>query len=117
MKPSLIAAAALLVFAPMSADAKVLKTSCQTDAEARERSTHSTWRDATPSIMPGLPDRARRGARAENVATGNSSKALTMAQWSASPPHAANMLLPGCKGIASAVSRSGRHYWTMEIAQ
>ncbi len=62
MKPYLIAAVALLVFAPMSTDAKVLKTSCQNDAEARERNTQSTWRDATPSIMPDLwtvPDEAR----------------------------------------------------------
>lgn len=40
-----------------------------------------------------------------------------MALWRASPQHAANMRLPGCKGVAYAVSRSGRYYWAMEIAQ
>jgi len=40
-----------------------------------------------------------------------------MAAWQASSGHAANMLLPGCKAVAFAVSRSGRHYWTMEIGQ
>ena len=50
-------------------------------------------------------------------ATPHSGKTMTIAQWWASPGHAANMLLPGCKGIASAVSRSGRYYWTMEIGQ
>ena len=116
MKPCLIATTALLVFASMPAEAKVLKTSCQTMQRlAKEHSLDMARRDSLDHA--GFAGRARQGARAENVATGNSSKALTMAQWSASPPHAANMLLPGCKGIASAVSRSGRHYWTMEIAQ
>jgi len=65
----------------------------------------------------GFQSRARRGARAENVAFGYSTKAATIAQWWRSPPHAANMLLPGCKAVASAVSRSGRRYWTMEIGR
>lgn len=63
----------------------------------------------------GFASRASRGARAENVAYGHNSRAKTIAQWARSPRHAANMRLPGCKGIASAVSRSGRRYWTMEI--
>ena len=116
MKLRLIATTALLVFASTPVEAKVLKTSCQTMQRlAKEHSLDMARRDSLDHA--GFAGRARQGARAENVATGNSSKALTMAQWSASPPHAANMLLPGCKGIASAVSRSGRHYWTMEIAQ
>ena len=65
----------------------------------------------------GFASRARRGARAENVAYGYSTKAATIGQWRRSPPHAANMLLPGCKAVASAVSRSGRRYWTMEIGR
>jgi uncharacterized protein YkwD len=65
----------------------------------------------------GFARRASQGARAENVAMGHSSKAKTIAQWWASPLHAANMLLPGCKGVASAVSRSGRYYWAMVIAK
>jgi hypothetical protein len=65
----------------------------------------------------GFNDRAAKGARAENVAAGNKTKAATMAQWRASPGHAANMRLPGCKAVAYAVSQSGQHYWTMEIGK
>src|SRR4051812_18267541 len=65
----------------------------------------------------GFSERAAQGARAENVAAGNKTKAATMAQWRASAGHAANMRLPGCKAVAHAVSRSGQHYWTMEIGK
>jgi uncharacterized protein YkwD len=65
----------------------------------------------------GFEERARRGAKAENVAYGAKTKAEAMAMWGASPPHAANMALPGCRAVASAVSRSGVRYWTMEIAK
>lgn len=59
----------------------------------------------------GFADRANRGARAENVAFA-SSKDEAMRRWHNSPQHAANMRLPGCRGIAN----SGR-YWTMEIGE
>lgn len=59
----------------------------------------------------GFEHRARRGARAENVALA-SSREGAMRLWRASPPHAANMALPGCRAVAN----SGR-YWTMEISQ
>ena len=65
----------------------------------------------------GFYSRAARGARAENVAMGSKTKAETMAQWRASPGHAANMLLPGCKAVAHAVSKLGRYYWAMEIGK
>ena len=65
----------------------------------------------------GFSRRAAQGARAENVAMGSSTQAGAMAQWWASPRHAANMLLPGCKAVAHARSQSGRHYWTMLIGQ
>lgn len=65
----------------------------------------------------GFSERAAQGARAENVAAGNKTKAATMAQWRASPGHAANMQLPGCKAVAYAVSKSGYYYWTMEIGK
>ena len=65
----------------------------------------------------GFSNRAAKGARAENVAMGNKTKAATMAQWRASAGHAANMQLPGCKAVAYAIGRSGRYYWTMEIGQ
>ena len=48
----------------------------------------------------GFEDRARRGAKAENVAVART-HAEAMAMWAASPPHASNMALPGCKGVAS----------------
>jgi len=65
----------------------------------------------------GFSERAAQGARAENVAAGNKTKTATMAQWRASPGHAANMRLPGCKAVAYAVSKSGQYYWTMEIGK
>ena len=65
----------------------------------------------------GFHNRARQGARAENVAMGSITKAGAMAEWWTSPAHAANMLLPGCKAVAYAVSKSGQHYWTMLIAR
>jgi hypothetical protein len=51
------------------------------------------------------------------VAFGHASEAQTLAQWRASPGHARNMRLPGCKAIARAQSRSGRTYWVMEIGR
>jgi hypothetical protein len=65
----------------------------------------------------GFHNRAARGARAENVAMGSKTEADAMAQWRKSPRHAANMRLAGCKAVAHAVSRSGRHYWAMVIGK
>ena len=64
----------------------------------------------------GFTDRARRGARAENVAAGVKTRSAAIALWWASPGHAANMRLPGCKALAHAVGR-GVYYWTMVIGQ
>jgi hypothetical protein len=82
---------------------------------AQEHSNDMARRDSMDHS--GFSERAAKGARAENVAAGNRTKAATMGQWRASPGHAANMRLPGCKAVAHAVSRSGQHYWTMEIGQ
>ena len=60
--------------------------------------------------------RCARGAMAENVGI-HRDEAGAISGWRRSPPHAANMRLHGCRAIASAVSRSGRKYWTMEIGQ
>jgi uncharacterized protein YkwD len=65
----------------------------------------------------GFINRAKLGARAENVAYGCATQACVLARWLRSPGHAANMRLPGCKAVASAVSRSGRRYWVMEIGE
>ena len=64
----------------------------------------------------GFTDRACRGARAENVAAGVKTRSAAIALWWASPGHAANMRLPGCKALAHAVGR-GVYYWTMVIGQ
>jgi hypothetical protein len=82
---------------------------------AQEHSNDMARRDSMDHS--GFSERAAKGARAENVAAGTSTKAATMAQWRASAGHAANMRLPGCKAVAHAVSRSGQHYWTMEIGR
>jgi uncharacterized protein YkwD len=61
-------------------------------------------------------DRARRGARAENVAAGVKTRSAAIALWWSSPGHAANMRLPGCKAVAHAVGH-GVYYWTMVIGR
>jgi len=64
----------------------------------------------------GFMDRARRGARAENVAAGVNTRSAAIALWWSSPGHAANMRLPGCKAVAHAVAH-GVYYWTMVIGR
>ena len=111
-----ISVAAILLYGLTPAHAKFLNSDRATMQRlAQEHSNDMARRDQLDHA--GFESRANRSARAENVAYDHSSKAMTIAQWSASPPHAANMRLAGCKGIASAVSRSGRRYWTMEIGQ
>lgn len=108
-----IVCAALLLAAAAPADAK---SDCALMQQlAQQHSNDMARRNSLDHS--GFNDRAAKGARAENVAAGNKTKAATMAQWQASPGHAANMRLPGCKAVAYAVSRSGQHYWTMEIGK
>ena len=64
----------------------------------------------------GFINRARRGARAENVAMGVKTRSAAIAMWWSSPGHASNMRLPGCKAVAHAVGR-GVYYWTMVIGR
>ena len=59
--------------------------------------------------------RGPRGAVAENVAVGCADESCARRVWMKSPPHRANMMRGGCQAVASAVSRSGRRYWAMEI--
>jgi len=59
--------------------------------------------------------RGPRGAMAENVAVGCATESCARDVWMKSPPHRANMMLGGCQAVASAVSKSGRRYWAMEI--
>ncbi|MGA9816622.1 MAG: hypothetical protein WBQ54_06690, partial [Pseudolabrys sp.] len=56
----------------------------------------------------GFASRARRGARAENVAYGVKTKQQAIALWWGSSGHAANMRLAGCKAVASAVGHDGQ---------
>jgi uncharacterized protein YkwD len=115
MKPRwiLCLATLLVVGSPQAAESKSNCTLMQqlaqqhsNDMARRGRMDHS-----------GFASRAARGARAENVAMGSKTKAGAMAQWWTSPGHAANKLLPGCKAVAYARSRSGQYYWTMLIGK
>jgi Cysteine-rich secretory protein family len=106
-------AASIGLTLPMQAEAK---SDCALMQQlAQEHSNDMARRESLDHR--GFSERAARGARAENVAMGNKTKGATMAQWQASPRHAHNMGLPGCKAVAYAVGRSGRYYWTMEIGQ
>ena len=64
-----------------------------------------------------MAQRARSGARAENVSYGCGDVTCVIGRWSRSPPHRTNMLLPSVRGygLASAVSSSGRRYWALEL--
>jgi uncharacterized protein YkwD len=66
-----------------------------------------------------MTERGPAGARAENVAYGCNDNPCVIRQWVNSSGHRANMLLPdiGSYGLASAVSKSGRRYWALELGQ
>jgi hypothetical protein len=115
MKLARISLAAILIALITTTHAQAKSDCALMQRLAQQHSNDMARRDAMDHS--GFSDRAAKGARAENVAAGNSTKAATMAQWRASSGHAANMRLPGCKAVAHAVSRSGQHYWTMEIGQ
>jgi uncharacterized protein YkwD len=115
MKLLWIFCAAMLIPMTTPAEAKP-KTNCRLMQQlAQQHSNDMARRDTLDHA--GFYDRARQGARAENVAMGSSTRQGAIAQWRASPGHAANMRLPGCKAVAGAVSRSGRRYWTMMIGR
>src|SRR5688572_2012200 len=59
--------------------------------------------------------RARRGARAENVAYGCADMNCAMQQWINSSQHRANMLRPDLTryGLGSAVSAAGQRFWAL----
>lgn len=116
MKAPWMMSAALLVAALTPAKAEPLTAGCgHMQSLAQEHANDMARRDRLDHA--GFTKRAARGARAENVAFGHESEAQTLAQWRASPGHARNMRLPGCKAIARAQSRSGRTYWVMEIGR
>jgi uncharacterized protein YkwD len=116
MKAAWIASIPILAIAFTTANAEPLLGGCgHLQALAQEHANDMARRDRLDHA--GFKGRAARGARAENVAFGGTTEAATLAQWRASPRHAANMRRGGCKAIASAQSRSGRTYWVMEIGQ
>jgi len=86
----------------------------QMHALAQEHSNDMARRDRLDHA--GFYSRAMRGARAENVAYGVRTEGAAIALWRSSPPHAANMRLPGCKAVAHACN-GRRCYWTMEIGE
>ena len=108
MKLAVVLAA--LLFATIEAQA-----SCATmQGLAQEHSNDIARRGSMDHA--GFMDRARRGARAENVAAGVKTRSAAIALWWSSPGHAANMRLSGCKAVAHAVGH-GVYYWTMVIGR
>jgi uncharacterized protein YkwD len=63
--------------------------------------------------------RETRGARAENVAYGCADSPCTIRQWIKSSGHRTNMLRADVTkyGLGSAVSKSGRKYWTLLVGE
>ncbi len=66
-----------------------------------------------------MEQRGPRGARAENVAYGCKDAPCTIRQWIRSSGHRANMLRSDVTkyGLGSAVSKSGRTYWTLLVGE
>ncbi|HXX07497.1 MAG TPA: CAP domain-containing protein [Pseudolabrys sp.] len=92
------------------------KASCATMQKlAQEHSKDMARRGSMDHA--GFMDRARRGARAENVAAGVKTRSEAIALWWSSPGHAANMRLPGCKAVAHAVGHGEVYYWAMVIGK
>jgi uncharacterized protein YkwD len=95
-----------------------LRTDAALAALAAEHSADMARREALDhdGFMTG---RGPRGARAENVAYGCRESACVIQQWVASSGHRKNMLIPNLTryGLASAVSPSGRTYWTLLVGE
>jgi uncharacterized protein YkwD len=108
MKLAIILAALVLATVEAQANCATLQKLAQ------EHSNDMARRGAMDHA--GFMERARRGARAENVAAGVKTQREAIALWWSSPGHAANMRLPGCKAVAHAVGR-GVYYWTMVIGR
>jgi uncharacterized protein YkwD len=96
------------------------------DAAAQAHSEEMAQRDVLDHVGHGGTnafDRIRAAgfswrAAAENIASGNADPHGTLQQWLNSPGHYANMMNPLYThvGIGHAVARSGRHYWTLDLA-
>jgi uncharacterized protein YkwD len=100
----------------LAADASAFASCTTMKALAQEHSNDMARRNSMDH--DGFFERrVPRGARAENVMAGVKTEREAIAAWRASPSHAANMALPGCKGIAHACNKAGRCFWTMEIGR
>jgi uncharacterized protein YkwD len=66
-----------------------------------------------------MTERGPQGARAENVAYGCKDEPCTIKMWINSSGHRTNMLRNDVTryGLASAVSASGKQYWSLEVGQ
>jgi uncharacterized protein YkwD len=107
--------AALAVYL-VTADASAAASCAAMKALAQEHSNDMARRNSMDHDG-FFEHRAPRGARAENIMAGVKTEREAIAAWRASPPHAANMALPGCKGVARACNKAGRCFWTMEIGR
>jgi uncharacterized protein YkwD len=89
---------------------------------AREQAAAMAEKDVLDHSVLGqfsariAPSGSRRAA--ENIAYGYDSFPKTLNQWIESPEHRKNLLLSNASrvGVASARSKTGRTYWSMEIA-
>jgi uncharacterized protein YkwD len=96
---------------PLQQDAGLTAMAAAHSADMARRETldHGGFRE----------QRGPRGARAENVAYGCNDTPCTIQQWIKSSGHRANMLRAdvGRYGLGSAVSKSGRKYWTLLVGE
>jgi len=95
-----------------------LSTDSKLTALASEHSADMARRDSLDHDG-FMTSRGPRGARAENVAYGCKDSPCTIQQWVNSSGHRRNMLIPGLTryGLASAVSPSGKTYWTLLVGE
>jgi hypothetical protein len=109
----LYGAVAVCLFAPNAAAA----ASCAAMKALAQEHSNDMARRNSMDHEGFFERRVPRGARAENVMAGVKTEREALAAWRASPAHAANMALPGCKAVAHACNKSGRCFWTMEIGR
>jgi uncharacterized protein YkwD len=95
-----------------------LRTDSNLESLARGHAENMARREAMDH-SGFMTQRGPAGARAENVAYGCNDSPCVIRQWVNSSGHRANMLLPdiGSYGLASAVSKTGRRYWALELGQ
>lgn len=113
-----VAALALLTAMVLASSLRPANAACSVakmHALALEHSRDMARRDTLDHA--GFYDRYRRGEASEVTAAGCATEACAYAGWHKSPLHAAALHTPGCRAIASAVSRSGTRYWTLVIGQ